>query len=93
MAVCPDVIPEMIFAEMRTPFRVFLRFDDGIEGELDLGAFLQFDGVFGPLRDPAYFRRGALDPELGTIALPNGADLDPIVLHSRLTGRPIEWAE
>jgi len=46
--------------------------------------------VFAPLRDPAYFARVRVNPELGTIYWPNDADWDPLVLYSLVTGRPIE---
>jgi hypothetical protein len=37
-----------------------------------------------PLKDPAYFSQVKVDPELGTVSWPNGADLDPDVLYGRL---------
>lgn len=38
--------------------------------------------VFEPLRqDPELFRQVRVDQELGTVVWPNGADLDPDVLH------------
>ena len=55
---------------------VWLRFSDGIEGRVDLGEELH-GRVFEPLRDPEEFARLSLDPELGTITWPNGADLAP----------------
>ena len=73
--------------------RLFLRFEDGVEGELDLGNFLEFRGVFEELRDPAKFAEVRVVPEWGTIAWPNGADLDPDVLYSRVTGMPITGAD
>jgi hypothetical protein len=45
--------------------------------------------VFDPLRDPAWFAQVRVDPELGTVVWPNGADLDADVLYGRLTGTPI----
>jgi hypothetical protein len=70
-------------------YRLYLRFEDGTEGIVDLAARLAFRGVFEPLRDPACFALVRVDNELGTIAWPNGADLDPDVLYSQLTGIPI----
>jgi hypothetical protein len=56
-------------------------FDDGTELEIDLEADL-WGPVFEPLREDAeLFRRARVDEELGTIVWPNGADLDPDVLH------------
>ena len=69
--------------------RLYLRFEDGAAGELDLAEFLEFRGVFEELRDPAKFAEVRLVPEWGTIAWPNGADLDPDVLYSRVTGAPL----
>ena len=48
--------------------------------------FVRFDGVFEALRDPARFAEVRVDPDLGTICWPNGADLAPEVLYARLTG-------
>jgi len=45
--------------------------------------------VFEPLRDPAYFAKLRVDPELGTVVWPNGADLDPDVLYGHVTGAPV----
>jgi hypothetical protein len=69
-------------------YRVHRRFDDGLEGELDLEPLLTpFDGVFAPLRDPARF--GEVFIDCHTVAWPNGADLAPEVLYSKVSGRPL----
>jgi hypothetical protein len=34
-----------------------------------------------------------VDPDLGTVFWPTGADLDPLVLYSKVTGGPIELAK
>ena len=68
---------------------VYLRFEDGVEGVVDLGQQLRFEGVFEPLKDRDYFLQVRVDPEAGTITWPNGADLDPDVLYSRVTGVPV----
>jgi hypothetical protein len=70
-------------------YRLRLRFDDGASGIVDVSRRVPFDGVFEPLRDPEYFRRVRVDPELGTVVWPNGADLDPVVLYCLATGTPI----
>ncbi len=75
--------------EARGGHRLWVEFGDGASGEVDLAGILSFAGVFEPLRDLAYFARVRVDRELGTIVWPNGADLDPIVLHSVVTGQPL----
>lgn len=62
-------------------FRVWLRFDDGLTGEVDLADAL--DGpVFTPLRDPTYFAAFVVND---TLTWPNGADLAPEFLYERVT--------
>jgi len=70
--------------------RLFLRFEDGTEGEIDLATIVEFSGVFAALKDLEEFAKVRVDPELGTIVWPNGADLDPDVLHAKISGRPSE---
>ncbi len=62
---------------------IWLRFSDGLAGEVDLRD--ELDGpVFEPLRAIEVFRSVRLHPELHTITWPNGADLAPEFLHERL---------
>ena len=55
-------------------------FSDGSSRDVDLEPEL-WGPIFEPLRDPDEFRKVAVDAELGTIVWPNGADMDPDVLH------------
>lgn len=60
---------------------LWLRFDDGVQGEVDLSG--ELDGeIFEPLRDRTMFATVAIHPDLGTIAWSNGADFAPEFLHS-----------
>lgn len=83
------MIPSVVAVEQVGAHRLRLRFDDGAEGELDLKETIAFEGVFEPLKDPEFFAKVRVDEDLGTIVWPNGADLDPWVLHSKVTGIPI----
>jgi hypothetical protein len=73
-------IPEVVEARPTTGYRVWLRFADGVAGEVDLASSLKGE-VFRPLRDPAVFRTLRADPELCTLTWPNGADLAPEFLY------------
>ncbi len=84
------MLKDVVEARALGGHRLFVRFEDGVEGEIDLGPVLRFVGVFAPLADPAEFAKVHVDRELGTVVWPGGADLDPDVLHSRVTGIPIE---
>ena len=85
------MLPNVVSVTQTGPYRLRLRFDDGAEGEIDIQKLTTFDGVFEPLKDPGYFSQVRVDPEAGTIVWPNGADLDPLVLHSKVTGNPITF--
>lgn len=60
---------------------LWLRFNDGLEGEVDLAHELTGE-VFAPLRDQNAFARLSVHPELRTVTWPNGADFAPEFLHS-----------
>lgn len=83
------MIPRVVSVWTTGPHRLRVTFDDGVAGELDFSRFLRFEGVLAPLREPAYFAQVSVDPESGTLVWPNGVDLDPLVLHSRVTGKPV----
>ena len=65
-------------------YTVWIRFNDGAEGEMDLESELEGE-VFGPLRDKELFRRFRVDPEIETLVWENGADLAPEFLYERMT--------
>ena len=62
---------------------IWLRFSDGLAGEVDLRE--ELDGpVFEPLRQLTIFQSVRLNPELHTIVWPNGADFAPEFLYERV---------
>jgi hypothetical protein len=59
-----------------------LTFADGAVHEVDLGAVFEAGGAFASIRDSDdIFQEVAVDPEFGTVAWPDGVDLDPDVLR------------
>ena len=77
---------DIIAVQALEPYRLRLRFENGIEGEVDLQKHFDLDGVFAPLHDPAFFAQAFVNADLGTVCWPNGADLDPVVLYRLVTG-------
>jgi len=57
-------------------YRLFLGFNNGEYGEVDLSGELTGE-VFAPLRDPALFVTAHQHPVMRTVAWANGADLAP----------------
>lgn len=68
--------------------RVYVRFDDGVAGEVDLAQIITFEGVFAALRSHEQFARLQVEPDLGTICWPNGADVAPETLYEAVRQRP-----
>jgi hypothetical protein len=69
-------------------YRVWLRFDDGAEGEVDL-THLVGRGVFAAWRDYEFFRR-AYVASYGALTWPGELDLCPDALWLKVTGKPAE---
>ena len=69
--------------------RLRLTFEDGVVGDVGFDD-QEWRGVFEPLRDPDYFARVRVDPEAGTIAWPNGADMAPEPLYDEALTNAVE---
>lgn len=72
---------DVVNVECLKDYQLLLTFDNGERREVDIAALVPMDGVFEPLKDPGYFRRVRVEPDVGTIVWPNGADLCPDVLY------------
>ena len=74
--------PRITGVKVEGPFRLRLWFADKTEGSVDLAPGIRGrGGVFAPLQDPTFFAQVTVEPQFGTIAWPNGVDLDPDVLY------------
>ena len=69
--------------------RLRIRFDDGVEGDVNLSRRMKFPGILARLRDPAFFAKVFVHPEARTVSWPEEIDLDTLVLYSYVTGRSI----
>ena len=87
------MIRDIVEAHAVEEYRLFVKFEDGVSGVVDLEKLTHFEGVFSPLRSREEFRRVQVNSELGTVCWPTGADLDPIVLYSLVTGRALSHSE
>jgi len=87
------MLQDVTNVEYLADYRLRLRFEDGVEGIVDVTEFVPFTGVFAPLKDKTYFAQVRVDADIGTICWSNGADLDPDVLYAAITGEAIDLAE
>ena len=74
------MIPKVIEVKPLEGYKLWLRFQDGVSGTVDLSAEL-WGPMFEPLRDVTIFAQVAIHPELETVTWPNGADLAPEFLY------------
>ena len=72
-------LSDVTVVEYRGGHVFHVKFDDGLEGDVDFSGYVGRGPVFEPLADPAFFRRARV--EGGTIAWPNGADIAPETLY------------
>jgi hypothetical protein len=67
---------EVVSFRIVRPYKLAIQFNDGLSQVADLDGLLEGE-LYGPLKDPALFRQVRLDPDLGNLVWPNGADLIP----------------
>ena len=77
---------DVVEVQARANFRVWVRFEDGAEGEVDLSDLVG-KGVFKRWADnPSEFSQVSVDEESGTIVWPGGLDVAPDRLYSDVVG-------
>jgi hypothetical protein len=64
-------------------YHVWIRFDDGLEGEVDL-RHLVGKGIFAAWESVEFFNQVRIDPKTNTITWGDEIDLDPYVLREKI---------
>lgn len=82
------IAPRLTEVAARDDSRLFVLFDDGTCGEIDLSDRL-FGPMLEPLKDPAFLAQVTVD-EYGAPTWPNGADLAPDAIYRRLSANAAE---
>lgn len=85
--------PDVIDLTYEGDFRLRLTFTDRLSAVVDFAPHIMGrGGLCAALQKPDYFRQVRIDPDLHTIAWPNGYDIDPEVLYSWASGKPVAVA-
>jgi len=79
---------EVIEAKPQSGFRIFLKFNDGTSGVVDLSSFAG-KGVFSKWLESGVFDMVSINTS-GAVEWPGGLDLCPDALYIRLTGKSPE---
>src|SRR2546423_15454654 len=74
-------------------YRLWLRFEDGLEGSVFLGNLLEI-GAFKLWSDVREFEKVSVDPQTATVTWEGGIRLDPDLLYHEVASRqnPIQQA-
>ena len=73
-------------------FHLYLTFENGEEGIVDLSSYIKRGGVFCKFSDIEYFRKVYLVH--GVLTWPGDVDIAPETIYSMATGKPLpEWME
>jgi hypothetical protein len=81
MPVMDKLVPP-IAVEVIGDHKLRVTFKDGLVGDIDFTG-RHWRGVSEPLADPAFFAQAYVDPEIRTVAWPNGFDMAPETLYER----------
>ena len=73
----------VIDAKYVSDYRIWVSFDDGSDGVVNLSNLLK-GPIFEPLQELDQFKAFTVDPELETVVWSNGADLAPEFLKAHL---------
>ena len=76
------MIPRIVEVKPLDGYKLWLRFQNGLAGTVDLSAEL-WGPMFEPLKDIKLFAQVTVHPELHTVTWPNGADFSPEFLYEQ----------
>jgi hypothetical protein len=74
---------KIVACKPKPNYHVWIRFDDGLEGEVDLN-HLVGKGVFEAWKSIDFFNQVRVDPKSDTLIWGEDIDLDPYVLREKI---------
>lgn len=77
---------KIIKCEPHDDYKLWLLFDDGVCGEVDLKKLVG-KGVFSAWKSEDFFKSAYVDKKTDTVAWGDDLDLDPYVLRDQLMGK------
>ena len=86
--------PQVVELELQEPYKLWLRFDDGITGIVDLSDSAALGGIFAAWSDPDFWRSAHIVAESGAVAWGDGTEVDacPLSLYLDVTGQAFDEA-
>ena len=86
------VSPRVVELEVREPFQIWVRFDDGVAGVVDMSDSASVGGIFARWSDEGFWRSAHIVADTGAVAWGDGSEIDvcPLSLYLDITGRTFE---
>jgi hypothetical protein len=75
---------KIVACKPKPNYRIWIRFDDGLEGEVDLSALVG-KGIFEAWESIDFFNQVRVDPKTDTVTWGEEIDLDPYVLREKIS--------
>lgn len=75
---------KIVACKPRTNYRIWIRFDDGLEGEVDLSELVG-QGIFEAWESVKFFNQVRVDLKTDTVAWGDEIDIDPYVLREKIS--------
>ena len=84
--------PHVVELEVCEPFQIWVRFDDGAAGVVDLSDSSAVGGIFGQWSDGGFWRSAHIVADSGAVAWGDGSEIDvcPLSLYLDVTGQTFE---
>ena len=84
--------PYVVELEVREPYELWVRFDDGTAGVVDLSESAAVGGIFSAWSDADYWRTAHIVSDSGAVAWGDGSEVDvcPLSLYLDTTGLNFE---
>ena len=85
------VSPHVAELEVREPFQIWVRFDDGAAGVVDLSDSASVGGIFARWSDEGFWRSAHIVADSGAVAWGDGSEIDvcPLSLYLDVTGQDL----
>ncbi|MCY3651019.1 MAG: DUF2442 domain-containing protein [Acidimicrobiaceae bacterium] len=84
--------PQVVELEVREPYRIWVRFDNGAEGVIDLSDSAALGGIFSQWSNQDFWRSAHIVADSGAVAWGDGSEIDvcPLSLYLDVTGQTFE---
>ena len=84
--------PHVVELEVCEPFQMWVRFDDGAAGVVDLSDSAAVGGIFAQWSDEGFWRSAHIVADSGAVAWGDGSEIDvcPLSLYLDVTGQTFE---